>query len=270
MYALDFEYDGQYLSDYGFMICNFGDSGMNTISAGSTITFNKISLHRGKKYNLTGTQYDECIQTTFCICKNPSLYDGDFQISNDEYRDIMRWLNRREFCSFQLLGGNDYDGEACFYEASFNISKIKIDEILCGMELTMETNKPFGYGQEQSAVWTVVSPDKPHILSDTSDEIGYIYPDLKITINKNGDFSLYNESEDCRMEIKNCTVGEVIRIHGSSQIIESSLDSHRIYDDFNFEFFRIGNTISNRSNRIFCTLPCKIELTYSPIIKDAF
>ena len=129
MYALDFEYDGQYLSDYGFIICSFsGSSGADTVSAGSTVTFNKVSRHSGKKYGLTSTQYDECIEATFCIGKDPSVYGKDsMQITNDEYRDLMRWLNRREFLKFQLLGGDDYDGETCYYEASFNIGKIKID-----------------------------------------------------------------------------------------------------------------------------------------------
>ena len=271
MYALDFEYDGQYLSDYGFIICSFGgSSGTDTASAGSTVTFNKVSRHSGKKYGLTSTQYDECIEATFCIGKDPSIYGKDnMQITNDEYRDLMRWLNRREFLKFQLLGGDDYDGETCYYEASFNIGKIKIDEILCGMELTMITNKPFGYGQEQSITWNVSDTTKPYILSDISDEIGYTYPSMVIEINSNGNLSLHNEMENCTMVINNCKVGEIITIDGDTQIIKSSYDSHHIYDDFNFEFFRIGNTISSRSNKLTCSLQCKIEFKYSPIIKDS-
>lgn len=71
------------------------------------------------------------------------------------------------------------------------------------------------------------------------------------------------------MVIKNVSVGEVITIDGPTHIITSSLDSHKLYDDFNFEFFRIGNTINNRNNRISASLPCKLEFTYSPIIKDS-
>lgn len=50
MRAIDFEYDNQYLSDYGFIICDFNfSSGANEVDAGSTITFNKISRHSGKR-----------------------------------------------------------------------------------------------------------------------------------------------------------------------------------------------------------------------------
>lgn len=266
MRACDFEYDGQYLSDYGFIICTFDNSAENTVSAGSKITFNTVARYRGKRYSLTGTQYNECITATIDICKDPDLY-SDLRISNDEYRDIMRWLNRNEFLKFQILN-EDKDQETCYYKASFNISKRIVNGDLYGLQLTMETDKPFGYGQELTVSLTISDTTKAYILSDMSDEIGYTYPSVKISCDRSGDLTIHNEMEDSTMVIKNVSVGEEITIDGSTQIIESSLDSHKIYDDFNFEFFRIGNTINDRSNRITASLPCTLELTYTPIIKD--
>ena len=272
MRAIDFEYDNQYLSDYGFIICDFNfGSGANEVDAGSTITFNKISRHSGKKYSLSSTQYDECITMSFDICKNPDIYDPeDMEISNDEYREIMRWLNRREFLKFQVIddGNDNFKRDTCYYNASFNIDKIKINEKLYGMRLKMETDKPFGYGQEQSISWTFSDSNVSKILSDISDEIGYIYPTVIITINKNGDLSLYNELENCTTVIKNCKVGEVITLDGDTHIITTTYTSHDVCNDFNYEFFRIGNTINNRNNRISVSLPCNIVIKYTPIIKD--
>ena len=272
MRAIDFEYDNRYLSDYGFIICDFNfGSGANEIDAGSTITFNKISRHSGKKYSLSSTQYDECITTSFDICKNPDIYDPeDMEISNDEYRDIMRWLNRREFLKFQVIddGNENFERDTCYYNASFNVNKIKINEKLYGMRLKMETDKPFGYGQEQSVSWTFSDSNVSKILSDISDEIGYIYPTVIITINRNGDLSLYNELENCTTVIKNCKVGEVITLDGDTHIITTIYISHDVCNDFNYEFFRIGNTINNRNNRISVSLPCNVVIKYTPIIKD--
>ena len=109
MYAIDFEYDGQYLSDYGFIICDFNSSyGIAEASAGSVITFNKIQRDNGRKYGLSSTQYSECVSATFDICKNDDIWERDqLEITNDEYRDLMRWLNRREFLSFQLVDDTD-------------------------------------------------------------------------------------------------------------------------------------------------------------------
>lgn len=268
MYACDFEYDGQYLSDYGFVICNFGGtSGLETVSAGSKITFNTVSRHRGKIFSLAGTQYDECITGTFSICKNPEKYN-DLRIVNDEYRDIMRWLNRREFLKFQLLDEEDKEREPCYYEASFNIEKVLVDKVLYGLELTMITNKPFGCGPERSVTWDIDDTSKSYVISDVSDEIGYTYPSIVITCRETGHLTLRNETDNCTMVIKNVSAGEVITIDGPTHMIVSSLNSHKIHDDFNFEFLRIGNTINNRDNRISVSLPCKLELAYSPIIKD--
>lgn len=269
MYACDFEYDGHYLSDYGFIICTFGtDSDTDNISPGSMITFNTVSKNAGKKYGLAGTRYEECIQADFEICKNPEFHE-DLSITKEEYRNIMRWLNRREFLRFRLLHDEADAHNEFYYEASFNIEKIESDKILYGMHLTLETNSTFGYGMEQVISWTITDTSKKKIINDISDEIGHIYPSMRITINQSGTLSIYNELENCRMEIKNCTKGEIINIDGEAQIISSSLNSHHIYDDFNFEFFRIGNTFENRINKISISLPCKIEFRYSPIVKDS-
>ena len=59
MKALDFEYDGYLLSDFGFMICSFGDKGLETISNGSKISFNTTPIFNGSKSLLTQVSYDE-------------------------------------------------------------------------------------------------------------------------------------------------------------------------------------------------------------------
>lgn len=267
MNAIDFEYDGQYLSDYGFIICDFnGSSGADSISAGSALTFNKVSRFGGKLHSLTSTQYDECITTTFDICKDPDVYD-DMEITGDEFRDLMRWLNRREFLKFQIHD-SELDYETCYFEASFNIEKIKIHEVTYGLRLNMETNKPFGYGIEQRVKWTFHDVDASRLLSDISDEIGSIYPSLTITCGADGDLQIYNDFNGCTTEIKNCTNGEVITIDGDTQIISSSLSTHKVYEDFNYEFFKIGNTYNNRNNRISVSKACTLEIRYTPIIKD--
>lgn len=264
MIATDFEYDGQYLSDYGFII--YGDNVDETVNSGSKIVFNKIPLNSGKYHSLSSTKFEECYTTTFSVCKDPDIYDVNERfITDDEYRDIKRWLNRREFLKFCFIG----DGEAVYFYVSFQVNKILVGGNLVGLQLTLESNSPFGYGQEQTAKWTVATAEKVYLLSDISDEIGYTYPDIKIVINKNGNFEMYNKDTDCRMIIKNCSAGETITIKGDTRIIETDNEAHRktIYNDFNFQYFTIANSIDNRSNRITVTLPSEITIKYTPIIK---
>lgn len=270
MQALNFEYDGKLLSDFGFIICDFNfSSGVSEISAGSVITFNKTPRNQGKRFSLTNTQYDECITSTFDICKDPDEYDlENFVISNDEYIDLMRWLNRREFLRFNLVVSGDMDSELCFYNASFNVSKLKIQDKLYGLRLTMETDKPFGYGLEESVTWTFNNSTVSKTYYDKSTEIGSIRPTIIVVCKNSGDLQIKNESEDCVSVIKNCKNGEKITMYGDTQIITSSLKDHDVCNDFNYEFFRIGNTASRRENIIKVSLPCDFTMKYSPIIKD--
>ncbi len=55
MRTLDFWYDEQCLSDYNFVVCDFSaGSGISEVSAGSTITFVKVSRNGGAKHSLLG------------------------------------------------------------------------------------------------------------------------------------------------------------------------------------------------------------------------
>ena len=278
MFAEDFFYAGEYLSSFGFMICNFeSSSGSEVVSAGSTITFNTVPRHRGKKYSLTGTQYDECIQSKFTIAKKVCL-DEDMMITKDEYRDLMRWLNRHEFLKFQILDESEDFIEPCYFNASFNVEKRLINGKLYGLDLTLETDKPFGYGEEIVMIFDLTKKDEDGeykcTVIDTSDEIGHIYPDLTITVggNQKADLRLTNltfsTDDGDYMEFYGCEPKEVINVYGDTFIIKSNLDGHNLYDNFNFNFLRIENTYDNRENVITTTLPCTLEIKYRPIIKD--
>lgn len=265
MTAKDFYFDGQYLSDYGCIIAEIEDKTDGTVSVGSKITFNTVKRNGGKRYSLSSTSYDECYTTSFEICKNPDEYN-DIEITNDEYRDLIRWLNRREFLQFYFV---EEDGETTYYNCSFDIEKIIYGGKIIGLALTMTTDSPFGYGQEQRSKFTINDVERLVNVVDISDEIGFTYPDMVININKAGNFSLENLTTGCNMVINNCTVNETITIHGDTRIVSTDDVAHAktLYNDFNFEFFNIANTINNRQNKIKCNLPCTIEIAYSPVIK---
>lgn len=270
MYAIDFNYDGLSLSDFGFIICDFEPSGGADVSdSGATVEFNKVSYDSGKKWGLASTKYGSCIQTTFDICKDPEVTEhGEMWITDDEYRDIVRWLNRREFRRLYFIYDDLQNRGARYYNASFNVSKIKISEVLYGIRLTMETDKPFGYGEEVKHSWNANSSTDRFKLIDTSDDIGYIYPTMKIVCKQSGSLNILNSRDEYATIINNCAIGEVITINGSIQAISSSVVSHDIQNDFNYEFPKIISTMYDRENYYSFSLPCSVEVTYSPIVKD--
>lgn len=268
MYALDFEYDGRKLSDFGFIICDFNNpSGADTISAGSIISFNTVSHHGGKRFGLSSTKYEDCVEAKFHICKHPDANEN-MVISDAEYRSVIRWLNRHEFLRFRVIEDDEF-ARACYFDASFNISRIEINKKLYGLELEMHTNRPFGYGDMVQYKWKIANADTEVEVLDISDEIGYTYPNIRIVCGDDGDLEICNTSQGCTMIIKGCIKGEEICIDGHSLIITSSVADHAIYNDFNFQFLKIANTLYSNTNKITINMPCDLEIQYAPIIKGA-
>lgn len=268
MEVLDFSYDKRLLSSFGFIICHFdGAIGKETLDAGSQITFNTVPQHGGSRVCLTGSKYETCIQSTFHICKNPCECGDDMEITSYEYRDIVRWLNRKRFLPFCFYSESQ-DIETIWYDASFNIKKLISDGKVYALELTMTTNSPFGYGTPIVLTLECDSAPQNYTVRHVSDEIGHTYPDLEITCKQDGDLQIINHTMECSLVVRNCIRGEVINIDGMNQIISSSSPTHKIYNDFNFVFLKIGNTYRNNANKIEISQPCTIKMTYRPIIKD--
>ena len=268
MKCYDFEFDGQTLSDFGYIMCKFDSGGLETVSNGSVVTFNTVSTLGGNKWELTSSVYEECLEATFQICKHP-CHNPDEEITFDDIRMIMRWLNRKGFHKFKLLEEGYVD---MYYEASFNVSKVEFDGKVVGFELEMFTNRPFGIQEEMCISFENTEEDiedgKVWHLSSMSDEEGFIYPEMTIECNADGDLSIYNEAEDRDMIINNCSFGEVITI--DYPIIESSLGKDRktkIQNDFNWIFYRLSNSFGDRRNKTTVSLPCSIEIRYNPIVK---
>lgn len=266
MLAEDFVYDGIQLSSKGYIVCDFdGQSDVNIVDVGSTISFNKIKRDSGRIYTLASATYDECVTCTFDICKDDCKNNGVAEISTDEFRELMRWLNRREFLPFRIVNRNQ---TVCWYNASFNIDKIIVGGRIYGARLTMETDRPFGYGDTKNLAHSFGNDNTAWTVSNFSNEIGYIYPVVTIHCLADGDLSIHNDIENCTTTIKNCSLGETITLNGETQTIISDSTNHKINNDFNWEFFRLGNKINNQQNNITVSKPCKLEIKYAPIIKD--
>lgn len=121
----------------------------------------------------------------------------------------------------------------------------------------------------QDGYWYVYSKSeiqyKKISINDVSHEEGYIYPRVEITVLEDGNLNIHNAIEDRNTYIANCVAGEIITM--DYPIISSSVSSHNIQNDFNWDFFRVANTYENSRNDLTISLPCSIKLEYSPIVK---
>lgn len=262
MKAYDFSYGNRNLSDFGFILCNFGGAkGLETVSDGCQITFNTVPVLGGSKHNLTSTEYEECLESTFQICKH-SCKDGIKEITETEHREITKWLNRKKYLKLKILDDSHID---LYYNAVFNVNKIEIDGKLFGFELEVKTDAPFAFKDVRIVNINNIDVDGKHSINDTSHEEGYIYPHTEITVSEDGNLNIYNAIEDRNTYIKNCKKGEIITM--DYPVISSSDSSHNIQNDFNWNFFRVANTYDNSRNDLTISLPCSIKIEYSPIVK---
>lgn len=261
--AYDFEYDGKNLSDFGYMICDFDKKSKDVVSNGSKITFVNASILNGTKNEPTGVRYDTFLEGKFCICKNPCREDN-MAMSMDEVRILSRWLNRKENKKFKLL--ND-EYMKIYFEGMFNIDLVWYGGVVYGLELTFKSNRPYALAEEKAFYIKNKDSYGEYLLYDLSDDIGHIYPKMNIRVEQDGDLEIINFIEDNGRStlIKNCKAGEEIFI--DYPIIETSDSTHVIQNDFNWNFFRIANTFRNNINKISVSLPCSIEIRYSPIVK---
>lgn len=262
MIAIDFEYDGEYLKNYGFTICSINENGFNTITTDSQATFNNVKLMNGKLFEITTSHYEDRLEINFQICK----YTSDHilhPISHCEARELKRWLNRPTFKRFKLIQPYWAD---IYMEGSFNVRNVICGGEIFLLELTFISNRPFALHEPITHRIYTTAPNESYTFFDISDEIGYIYPDIKITCLQNGTLRVNNSNENRNTEIKNCSSGEIIQFT-PKLLMSTSLPSHKIQNDFNYKFFRISNSYNNRKNILSFSIPVDVEITYCPYVK---
>ncbi len=280
MYAIDFEYANERLSDYGMMICNFNSSGgTEAVSSGADITFSQAKASGSSRFSLYSFSYENAYTATFQICRLPNRSKAGraLYLTPDEVTAIQRWLCRREYHRFKI----DQDGyRNIYWNAVFQSKQIMLNGQIAGLELTMYTDAPYAYLDEIHIEYTCHG-GMPFQLYDESGETGYIRPELEITIlsdqyidgegnlqqTKRGIFVLSNSMDNKFMQISNCSVGEVLNIDGKNQMIFSTDEEHDVAKDFNYFYPKIINTYDDKLNIYTPSLDCKIRFSYSPIRK---
>lgn len=262
MIAEDFEYAGEYLSDWGFMICSIEN--MNNVKKNlPSLAFNNVSLMNGRLFELTTSNYEDRMEITFQICKSIDICKTFNAITVSEQRELARWLNRSTFHKFKLL---QPDWADIYSEGSFNITNIEFGGEVYFLELTFISNRPLALHEPVTYKFQTTVSDNQYVFFDKSDEVGYIYPNLKIICLKSGDLKIHNSIEDRTTIVKNCSINEIIDF-SKELLLSSSIASHKIQNDFNYIFMRIANKYGNRKNILTFSMPVKIELTYSPYVK---
>lgn len=269
MYAIDFEYAGELLSDYGMVIGNFDGSSDGTVQSGADIKFNQIKPSLSDKSLIVSSSYEESYSTTFQILRNPCLIEdfNDMYLDTTEVSQLQRWLCQKQYKKFKVPQDGYYD---LYWNAVFSSQQIMFCGKIIGLEITMYTDHPYAFNDELEIEYDC-SDNNEFTVYNLSDETGVLYPRIEIEILEDTDsFLIYNQSEIYRKtEVKNCSNGEVITFSGDSKVIKTSFETvhKKLAQDFNFIYPRIMNTYEDRENIFHVNTPCRIKMYYSPIKK---
>lgn len=245
--------------DFNLLICEFEGTSVTDTSSGD-VEFSLVSSPIQNKWFKSGNStYTEAIKFGFSVAKKNFM-----PIDTYEYSSIARWLERKDDYKDFLLTRSDYDNIHFF--SQLNVSPIEVNGDIMGINITGITNAPFGYAP--LSVKTFDTDDgNEFTFIDLSDEIGYIYPDLEITIKNNCDLSITNLTENRTFVLRNCVANEIITINGSTLQINTTAISHNLYSDTNYQFLRIINDYDKRKNVFRISGDCIVKMTYRPIRK---
>ena len=255
--AKGFTYDGKSSDDFGLIICEFSNSGSSD-SSGGQIEFAKISTPIQNRWYKTGNaNYSEALQFEFEVAKS------NFEkIDTYEYSAISRWLVKKDDYKDFMIIRTDYDN--IHFYAQMNTSPIEISGSIYGIKITGICDSPFGYNQLIEKEFVGCGE---YIIIDTSDEIGYIYPDIEINVNSACDIKIINETDKREFFIKDCVPNEVITINGRYLTISTTALLHNIHDCINYKFPRIVNDYNKRKNIFKIEGDCTVKMQYRPIRK---
>ena len=273
MKATDFEFNNRRLSEFGMVLCQFGGSkGLETITDGAVTSFTTVPTMNGSKHNLTSVGYEECLEATWEICKHSC--NGDIQeITPVEHRNLTAWLCRKKFLKLKILDESNID---LYHEAKIDVSRIEIDGKLYGLELNIQTNRPFAL-KEAKAI-SIVCEEGKEVYGwkkyQTDPEIvmlGYVtstdenaYPQGKV--NENGNVIEGSHTDGYQY----ITVGQVYK----ASFNDTSYEEGYIYPEMEITVKQDGdltiyNSIENRETYIAnCKANEIITLDY-PVIKSS-
>ena len=265
----DFEYDGIALSDKGLAIVSFDGAQDDDIETDSQRTLNSISLFGGRYQPFVTSVFEDRLEVEFSIAKNYCEDNKDNPyFSVREIEDIQYWLNRPTSHKFKIL--NEVEYADVYWEGSFNLQWIKVGEETAGFNATFISNRPYAIGEEVLCE-KELGGDEELILPDFSFDEGSIVPTVVIELKESGDLILTNIFNDVetKTEIKGCTSGEIITFDKLMQV-SSSINSHNIYNDFNWIFPKIYNVYGNTINKYKSNLNCDCKISYNPVRKVTF
>ena len=256
MYATDFLFDTNRLSDFGCVVCSFDGEG--SPATGGEIEFNVVKSPSKDRHNFYGAQFNSVLVWNFSICKNP-CFEDDLYFNQYEESRLAEWLLRTDGYKWLQFDQEGYE-DIC-YNVYVNMIPHQMGGKTVGFDLTVTSDCGYGYSQEQRKRFTI-NKDKPFNIYIDNDMNMVSYPHLSIV--GSGDFYISN-NKDTMQNISNdgasefTNVAKTITMDSENEIVLGVAKP----SDFNWYFMRLvkgDNEIATNS-----TSDLKIDMTYREI-----
>ncbi len=257
-------FKGQSLSDMGFIEGHYNDSSETEIQL-TGLTLNTIQTKNNNVNYLVDIEDDTPLEKDFSVFKHPCENAKYPSFTNDEISEFQKWVLSDKY--EELLIEDDY--EVTFYRGMFTTVTALLNgsRSVIGYKIHFVCDGSYGFGIESVHTFSLTKGSS-YTLEVDSDKYGEINPTkLVITCKESGTLNLYNSLTKKYMVISNCSKDEQITIDSKYCIITSNNINHneKIYNGFNFVFFRLYNTTKSSLNVISSSLNCDIEIRYKPI-----
>lgn len=259
-YSCKFIYDDKLCSDYGLIVTTFEKTGLEKITS-SKIDLKTYKSPMANKWLKYGYEYSDPIQFKIGVSK----FDLT-PFTKQEVGEINRWLMRTDDYHWLQFYDKQF-GDIFFHCTAIAAEESVVNSVTYGIKYSFVTDSPYGYSSIREKEFVATDTNKSFFIVNHSDEIGHIYPYISIKILQDGDLTIHNTIEDRLMEIKECKNGELITIDGEHKIMSTSDINHKLYNTFNWKYFRIANSFDNRDNKITLSLNCEISMKWREIRK---
>lgn len=242
MYCSDFEFDGEMLSDHGFVIG--GDEGESDSWSGGEITFTTIKPPYQNRNNYYTYSYDAPLVMTFPIMKNPCENEAqeDMYLTQDEQSYIMRWLHRQDGYHWLKFLQDDY--KDVWYNVQFNLQPIEFGGHIIGFTLTGTCDSPYAYSHEYNHDFTLAIGET-FDFKNYSDMTGKRFVHSVIVPQGSGKLAIRSGCTEYNVltTVQNVSANDRIVLDGNNDLITGISDMNT----FNFEFPIIANSYNNRT-----------------------
>lgn len=243
----DFIFDGQALSDFGYIAIFENSEDVIEVSA---MQYENIKGALSDISHRVSYNYEQNYTSTFLIIKSECENNEDeLWMTHDDISEMTRWLARKQYKWFRFIDEDDDD--EIWYKVQVKVSKEYMGDRVLGLQLTVTANAPYGFTREIKKK----IQDSEFSINAISDEEGYIYPDMEITCIVPGKLIITNKYDNRETVVNNCQQDEIITISGGDCLqISSSIANRDFSKDFNYIFPRLCCNYGNTKNVISTSL----------------